>query len=93
MLFLAISIGATYYKMVVLQDFETTGIWLEFVEEESTYVFFVYENVEYELELETTDYNLILLSISDEVGIPVADLDPDFLEYLQGSYEEASSSE
>lgn len=84
-----LSVSATYYKTVILQDFDITGFWIEFYEGDTSYVYFVYENEEYEIEPETTDYNLILLSVSEELGIPATDLDQSFLEGLQAAYEEA----
>lgn len=89
---LVVSVSSAYYKTVMLQDFDITGIWIEFTSEKSTYIFFVYENIQYELELDTIDYNLILLSISNEVNRPVSNMNDDFIEDLLLTYQEAMSA-
>ncbi|HEY0964735.1 MAG TPA: hypothetical protein VGE31_02985 [Candidatus Paceibacterota bacterium] len=82
-----VSISATFYKTVILQDFNVTGVWIEFPTDDSTYVWFYYKNEEYELELKTTDYNLILLSIADAVGEPLSELDVEFIDHLKEAYD------
>lgn len=84
-----LSLSATFYKTVILQDFEVTGVWIEFPTEDSSYVWFVYENEEYELELETSNYDEILSAVSTEVGVEASLLPPDFVEYLESAYAEA----
>jgi hypothetical protein len=87
--FLILSIAATFYNTLILQDFELRGVVIEFPTEESTYLWFIYDNKEYEMELESTELNIILLTVSNEVGVPVAELDELFVEYLKNSHEEA----
>lgn len=84
-----LSLSATFYKTVILQDFEVTGVWIEFPTEDSSYVWFVYDNEEYELELETSNYGEILLAVAGEVGLETASLEPEFVEYLESAYAEA----
>ncbi len=85
---IVLSVSATFYKTVVLQDFEVTGVFIEFPTEDSTYVWFVYDNEEYELELETTNYDEIVNATADEIGVSVSELDTDFLDYLHTAYDE-----
>jgi hypothetical protein len=84
-----LSVSATFYKTVILQDFELTGVSIEFPTEESTFVWFVYNNKEYELELETSNYEEIITAVANEVGLPSSELDANFLEYLKTAYGEA----
>ena len=84
-----VSVSATFYKTVVLQDFDVTGVWIEFPSEDSAYVWFIYDNQEYELELETSDYEELIEAVSDEVGIEIDDLDKDFVDYFQYAYDNA----
>lgn len=86
---IALSVSATFYKTVILQDFDITGVWIEFPTEESSYVWFVYDNGEYEIELETTDYDELIQAVSEEVGIEAENLETDFLDYFYSAYEEA----
>jgi len=89
-LFLVVlSVSATFYKTVILQDFEVTGVFIEFPTEESSYVWFVYDREEYELELETSSYDEILTAAAHEIGLPVTDLEPGFTDYLRTAYDEA----
>ncbi len=85
---IVLSVSATFYKTVILQDFEVTGVFVEFPTEDSTYVWFVYDNEEYELELETTNYDEIVNATADKIGVPVSELDADFLDYLHTAYDE-----
>jgi hypothetical protein len=84
-----LSLSATFYKTVILQDFEMTGVWVEFPTEDSSYVWFVHDNEEYELELETSNYDEILLAVAGEVGAEPEELDADFVAYLASAYDEA----
>ncbi len=86
---LILSIGATFYKTVILQDFDVTGVWIEFPTEETSYAWFFYDNEEYELELETTDEEEILAAIAEEVGVAEEELKGDFVETFAETYEEA----
>ncbi len=86
---LALSVSATFYRTVILQDFDVTGVWLEFPTEDSSYVWFFYDNEEYELELETADERAVLAAIADEVGVAVTELEPLFMETFTEAYEEA----
>lgn len=88
-LLLILSVSATFYRTVILQDFDVTGVWLEFPTEDSSYVWFFYDNEEYELELETTDEGAVLAAIADEVGVAVTELEPMFMETFTEAYEEA----
>lgn len=87
-LLVVLSISATFYKTVVLQDFDVTGAYIEFPTEDSSYVWFVYNNEEYELELETSNYEEILIAVADELETSALELDEDFLLYLQSAYNE-----
>lgn len=84
-----LSVVSSYYKSVVQQDFDITGIWVEFYYDETSYVYFVYDNEEYEIEPETTNYKEILEEISAELDIPTKDLDSEFIEYMEQAYKEA----
>jgi hypothetical protein len=88
-----LSVSATFYKTVILQDFDVTGAYIEFTDDESSYVWFVYENEEYELELNTTNYDEIISSISEEIGIDTEKLPADFLEYLNNAYDDAQDGD
>ncbi len=85
----SISVSATFYKTVILQDFEVTGVWIEFPTPNSSYVWFVYDNQEYELDLDTTDYLEIETNVANELEVDISNLDPDFIDYLQSAYDEA----
>lgn len=87
-LIFAVSIGATYYKTAVLEDFTVTGISIEFLDGDTMYIFFVYDNIIHELNIASTDYNLLLLAIADKIGKPVAELDETFLDSLQSNYDD-----
>lgn len=91
--FIVISIAATYYKTVVLQDFPITGISIELLDESTTYAYFVYQNTPHEVEVPTTDYNLLLLAVADTIGIPVAELDPNFIMEFEMAYNELNNGE
>ena len=86
---IAVSVSATFYKTVILQDFDVTGVWIEFPTEDTSYVWFVYDDIEYELELEENDLEVIKLSIASSIGVEVNELDTDFVSYVESSYEEA----
>lgn len=86
---LLLSVSATFYRTVILQDFDVTGVWLEFPTEDSSYVWFFYDNEEYELELETADEGAVLAAIADEVGVTVTELDSDFTDSYEYAYGEA----
>ncbi len=86
---IVVSVSATFYKTVILENFDLAGVWIEFPTETSSYIWFVYENTEYELELEETEIEPILEKIADTVGLPVTELDSGFVAYIESSYEEA----
>lgn len=83
-----LSVSATFYKTVILQDFDITGVYVEFPTKDTSSVWFVYDNKEYELELETVNYDEIVAAIASELAISETELDADFLEYLQTAYDE-----
>lgn len=84
-----LSVSATFYKTVILQAFDVTGVWIEFPTEDSSYVFFIYENEEYELELDTTDYDELVLNVAHAINAPENELTSEFFEYFEVAYEEA----
>lgn len=88
-LLVCISLSATFYKTVILQDFKAEGAYIEFPTESSSYVWFVYNNEEYELELESTNYNDILDATAVAIGVSVQEMDNDFLEYLKIAFDDA----
>jgi hypothetical protein len=83
---IVLSISATFYKTVILEDFKMTGVYIEFPTEETSYVWFVYDDNEYELVIQSTNYEDIVASVSSELDIAVTELDVDFLEYLEEAY-------
>ena len=72
-----------------MQDFKAEGAYIEFPTESSSYVWFVYNNEEYELELESTNYNDILDATAVAIGVSVQEMDNDFLEYLKIAFDDA----
>lgn len=85
---LILSITSTFYKTIILQDFEVTGTWIE-IGDDWSYVWFMYENKEYELELATTVFEEILTETANEIGIPEKNIDPIFIESLDWALEDA----
>jgi len=84
-----LSVSSTYYRSVVLQDFELTGVWMEFYENDSTYVWYFYANEEYELEVESTEYDVIMTEIAQQLNTDIDFLDKDFLDTYSYAYSEA----
>jgi hypothetical protein len=92
LLFVVLSVAATFYKTVILQDFDVTGVHIEFPTKNTSYVWFIYNNEEYELELETSNYEEILTEVAQEIDIPETSLDVDFIKYIQSAYLEAKTT-
>lgn len=88
-LLILLSVAATFYRTVILQDFEVTGVWMEVYEDNTSYVWFFYDNEEYELELETADQGEVLSAIALEVGMSSDQMDQDFLNSYEYAYSQA----
>lgn len=87
-LLIVLSVSATFYKTVILQDFVVSGIGVE-ISENTTYVYFVYEGVEYEMELAANNFDDIERAISTELMLPLNEINKDFLDSLHETYLEA----
>jgi hypothetical protein len=89
---LILSIGATFYKTVILQDLDVTGVWIEFPTEETSYIWFFYDNEEYEIELDTTNRDNILSEVASEVQTTKAGLDAQFVAQFDDAFDLASNN-
>jgi hypothetical protein len=87
--FTFLSVASTFYKTIILQDFEMEGAYVEFSSENSSKVWYVYDHTVYELELETTDLQQILAEISFQQNTDLADLPTGLVEYVTTSHSEA----
>jgi len=83
-----LTVSASYYKSVVAHDFKVYGVNIE-LDENSSYVWFVFDNTEYEIDVPSNELDAILNSISEETGVPASQFDISFLEYIEYSYQEA----
>lgn len=91
-LLLVLSVSATYYKTIVLEDFSMTGVWVEFYDTDYSYLWFVYGDEEYELEVESAELLEITAAVAKELSVAPADLEPLFIEKLETAYDEATGA-
>ena len=85
---LVLALASTFFKTVVLGDFDMVGMSIE-IEDDSSYVWFIYENAEYEFEADTTDYDELLAYAAEELGLGVDELDPAFSDDFSYALEDA----
>lgn len=83
-----LSVTSSFYKSVIIEDFEVVGTWVE-VDEDYAYVWFMYENQEYEFEIESNSLDKIISTIVEQTGTAEKNLDADFIEDLEYSYDDA----
>lgn len=86
-----LSAAATFYSSVLAQNYQVEGVWIEVYEDSSAYAWFVYDNQEYEIDLDTSNYEDVLLIIADEIGVTLDELDPAFIDYFDYAFTEASN--
>jgi hypothetical protein len=89
--FLAISICATFYQTVIKQDYAVVGLGVE-LSVNGTYAYFIYDGLEYEIELKTHDFQNLKKATLEEIDLEDEAIDSSFISSLEEAFYEAEQN-